>query len=92
MYRTNQKALFEIERTHDSDYRPQAVGAWVCHEIARCDNCKATGKIAEYSRDADDREIFACGQCQSYIGTCVACDSSPSVIDDWCIDCAKEAA
>jgi hypothetical protein len=40
MYRTNQKALFEIERTHDSDYRPSAVGAWVCREIARCDNCK----------------------------------------------------
>ena len=91
MYWTNQAALFEFDRTNDPDFRLPAEGAWKCQEIARCDNCKIVGKIAEFSRDADDREIFACTHCTGYIGTCVTCDSAPAVIDDWCNNCAEAA-
>jgi len=91
MYRTNQSALFEFNRTTDTDFRLPAEGAWKCQEIARCDNCNVIGKIAEFSRDADDCEIFACAHCQGYIATCTSCDTSPAVIGDHCIDCAEAA-
>jgi len=91
MYRTKQAALFEYDRTNDTDFRLPAEGAWKCEEIARCDNCDITGKIAEFSRDADDCEIFACMHCQCHIWTCTSCDTSPVVVGDYCIDCSEAA-